>query len=95
MELRTDLMDTQVCICSAAVPPLFSDNFDFQTREDFVRGILMNEEILGSTLYYYLLPNSEYAASVTSWFNYQSVTYVFLLLLIIKCLRCASFHTMF
>lgn len=75
VELRTDLMDTQVCVCSASVPPLFSDNFDFQTKDDFVRGILMNEEILGSTLYYYLLPHSQYAASVTNWFNYQSITH--------------------
>lgn len=27
------------------VAELFTDNFDYQTREDFVRGILVNEEV--------------------------------------------------
>ena len=27
------------------VPQLFTDNFDYQTRDDFVRGILVNEEV--------------------------------------------------
>lgn len=28
------------------VAELFTDNFDYQTRDDFVRGILVNEEVL-------------------------------------------------
>ena len=28
------------------VPPLFTDNFDYQTKDDFVRGILINEEVI-------------------------------------------------
>lgn len=27
------------------VAQLFTDNFDYQTRNDFVRGILVNEEV--------------------------------------------------
>lgn len=75
LDIRCDLLDTRVCICSLSVPPLFSDNFDFQTRDDFVRGLLMNEEILASTVYTYILPSSEYAASVTSWQNYHSISH--------------------
>lgn len=34
------------------VPPqvaqLFTDNFDYQTRDDFVRGLLVNEEVRNS-----------------------------------------------
>ena len=27
------------------VPQLFTDNFDYQTKDDFVRGIIINEEV--------------------------------------------------
>jgi translation initiation factor eIF-2B subunit epsilon len=66
-------METGVAICSVAVPPLFSDNFDFQTKDDFIRGLLMNDEILESSVYCYYLPNAEYAASATSWDTYHSI----------------------
>ncbi|XP_021936996.1 translation initiation factor eIF-2B subunit epsilon isoform X3 [Zootermopsis nevadensis] len=75
VELRYDLQDTHVAVCSPAVPPLFSDNFDFQTRDDFVRGLLMNEEILGSTIYWYKLDEAQYAAHVSNWQMYQSVSH--------------------
>ena len=67
MELRHSLQDTCVAICSPAVPPLFSDNFDFETRDDFVRGLLINEEILASTIYWYILDQSDYAVHVANW----------------------------
>lgn len=73
VSVMNNLRDTQIAICSPAVLPLFSDNFDFQTHFDFVRGLLMNEEILGSTLYWYELKNNEYAAKVSNWNMYQSV----------------------
>ncbi|XP_054276313.1 translation initiation factor eIF-2B subunit epsilon-like [Macrosteles quadrilineatus] len=75
MTLRSDLLDTQVCVCSVAVPPLFSDNFDFQSKDDFVRGLLVNEEILASSIYAYILPGSQYAATVNSWAHYQDITH--------------------
>lgn len=30
---------------SPQVAQLFTDNFDYQTRDDFVRGLLVNEEV--------------------------------------------------
>ena len=43
--MRHDLLDCQVAICSPVVPTLFTDNFDYLTREDFIKGILENEEV--------------------------------------------------
>ncbi|XP_069685017.1 translation initiation factor eIF2B subunit epsilon [Periplaneta americana] len=74
VQLRNSLLDTHVAVCSPAVPPLFSDNFDFQTRDDFVRGLLINEEILASTIYWYKLQEDQYATHVSSWKMYQSVS---------------------
>lgn len=37
------------------VPQLFTDNFDYQTRDDFVRGILVNEEVDLEAYFTYLL----------------------------------------
>lgn len=69
-----NLKDTHIAICSASVLPLFTDNFDFQTRDDFVRGLLINEEILGSTIYWHLIKGSQYGAAVTNWRMYQTVS---------------------
>lgn len=74
IDIYNDVIDTHVSICSVSVLPLFSDNFDFQTREDFIKGLLMNEEILASSLAAYCLSDREYAASVNSWHMYKNVT---------------------
>ncbi|XP_026747180.1 translation initiation factor eIF-2B subunit epsilon [Trichoplusia ni] len=73
VKLHHNLADANIALCSPSVPPLFSDNFDFQTRDDFVHGILINEEILASSLYYTLLKGNQYAAAVTNWKTYQTV----------------------
>lgn len=71
--LHHNLVDANIAMCSPSVPPLFSDNFDFQTIKDFIHGILINEDILASSLYYTLLKGNQYAASVTNWKIYQTV----------------------
>ncbi|KAM3967996.1 eukaryotic translation initiation factor 2B subunit epsilon [Aphomia sociella] len=73
VKLHHNLADANIALCSPSVPPLFSDNFDFQTRDDFIHGILINEEILASSLYYVLLKNDQYAAAVTNWKTYQII----------------------
>lgn len=74
VNIRRDLCETNVAICSTAVPPLFADNFDFQTKDDFVKGLLINEEILNSTLYAHVVDDG-YVNEVFDWPSYQKVTH--------------------
>lgn len=53
--------------------PLFSDNFDYQTKDDFVRGLLMNEEIIGSTIYCNILNGNNFGGAVSNWRMYQAL----------------------
>lgn len=73
VELRHDLADPEIAICAPSVLSLFADNFDFETRDDFIRGLLMNEEILASTIYVAELPSQQYAAKVKNWQMYRIV----------------------
>lgn len=45
VDIRYDLIDTHISICTAEVPMLFSGNFDYQTMSDFVRGVLLQDEV--------------------------------------------------
>ncbi|XP_050437078.1 translation initiation factor eIF-2B subunit epsilon [Adelges cooleyi] len=74
VEIRRDLLETNIAICSTAVPPLFADNFDFQTKDDFIKGLLINEEILNSTLYVHII-NNGYVSEVDDWPSYQKVSH--------------------
>lgn len=73
VRVRRDLVETNIAICSAAVPPLFADNFDFQTKDDFIKGLLINEEILNSTLYVHVVDGG-YVNEVYDWPSYQKVS---------------------
>lgn len=75
VSLRHDLKDTRISICSSSVLPLFSDNFDFQTRDDFIRGLLMNEEILGNTIYCHLVKGNQFGGTIRNWRSYQTIRY--------------------
>ncbi|CAJ0965341.1 unnamed protein product, partial [Ranitomeya imitator] len=72
IELRHDLLDCHISICSPQVAELFTDNFDYQTN-DFVRGILVNEEILGNQIHLYVT-QEEYGARVSNLSMYEAVT---------------------
>lgn len=67
------MKDTHISICSSAVLPLFTDNFDFQTKDDFTKGLLMNEEIMGSSLYCHTLKGNQYGGAVANWRTYQAI----------------------
>ncbi|XP_050295224.1 translation initiation factor eIF-2B subunit epsilon isoform X2 [Anthonomus grandis grandis] len=74
LSIHHNIKDTHIAICSSSVLPLFSDNFDFQTRDDFIRGLLMNEEIMGSTVYCNILKGSDYGGAVLNWRSYQALS---------------------
>lgn len=71
--LHHDLMDPQIVICGPTVMPLFSDNFDYESLDQFIGGQLMKEDIVSSTIYMVELAE-EYAAKVSSWSTYQMVS---------------------
>lgn len=45
LQLRYDLLDCHVTMCAAMIPSLLSDNFDYQSLDDLVHGVLGNEEV--------------------------------------------------
>ncbi|XP_013418621.1 translation initiation factor eIF-2B subunit epsilon-like [Lingula anatina] len=73
IQLRYDLLDCHISICSPLVPQLFTDNFDYQTSDDFVRGILVSEEILGNTIHMKVVEEG-YAARVSNLQMYDAVS---------------------
>lgn len=73
VSLRHDLQDCHLAVCSPHVPPIFADNFDYQTRLDFVRGILEHEEIMGNSIYTHI-SDSCYAASASNLVMYDAVS---------------------
>ncbi|XP_067898859.1 translation initiation factor eIF-2B subunit epsilon [Heterodontus francisci] len=73
IEIRHDLLDCHISICSPQVAELFTDNFDYQTRDDFVRGILVNEEILGNQMHMHVTAN-EYGVRVSNLLMYEAVS---------------------
>lgn len=72
-EIRHDVLDCHISICSPQVAELFTDNFDYQTRNDFVKGILVNEEILGNQIHIYITKDG-YGARVSNLLMYDSVS---------------------
>lgn len=73
IEVHYDLLDCHISICSPSVPQLFSDNFDYQTRHHFIRGILVNEDILGNHIYTHII-SDQYAARVCNFNTYDAVS---------------------
>jgi translation initiation factor eIF-2B subunit epsilon len=61
---RNDLVEAQIYLCSPYVLHMFTDNFDYNTMADFVRGVLAEEEVAGYTVYIDLIKkkfNSHYS----------------------------------
>ncbi len=73
VDLHYDVLDCHVSICAPTVPQLFSDNFDYQSRHHFIRGILVNEEILGNHIYTHFI-SDQYAARVSNFRTYDAVS---------------------
>ena len=73
INIHYDLADCNIYICSPQVAPLFTDNFDYQTLDDFVRGILVNEEILGDQIRSCVMA-SGYSSRVSDLHMYNAIT---------------------
>lgn len=73
VNIRYDVLDCHVTVCAPTVPQLFSDNFDYQTRHHFIRGILVNEEIMGNHIYTHFI-SDQYAARVSNLRTYDAIS---------------------
>ncbi|OQV19096.1 Translation initiation factor eIF-2B subunit epsilon [Hypsibius exemplaris] len=73
VEIRCDILDCHISICSPQVPPLFTDNFDYLTRDDFISGILEHEEVQGNTIHCFVL-QAGYTARISNLHMYDTVS---------------------
>ncbi|CAF1338764.1 unnamed protein product [Rotaria sordida] len=67
-------LDCHVAVCSPDVLHLFKDNFDYSTINEFVKGIVRDEEIAGHTIYSYLYETG-YFLSVHNLRLYMKATF--------------------
>ncbi|KAI0673089.1 nucleotide-diphospho-sugar transferase [Trametes maxima] len=73
VEIRNDLIDCSIDVCSVEVPSLFQDNFDYgDIRRDFVYGVLTSD-LLMKNIYCYVAKDG-YAARVADTRSYDAVS---------------------
>ncbi|KAI5122066.1 hypothetical protein M0805_006049 [Coniferiporia weirii] len=73
IEIRNDLIDCYIDVCSLEVPSLFQDNFDYQDiRRDFVHGVLTSD-LLMKNIYCHVITDG-YAARVKDTKSYASIS---------------------
>ncbi|CAI4219589.1 unnamed protein product [Parascedosporium putredinis] len=71
-EVRADLIDPQIDICTPAALALWSDSFDYEMpRRDFLNGVLKDWELNGKCIYAEIIEEG-YAARATSLPMYES-----------------------
>ncbi|VDM34051.1 unnamed protein product [Hydatigera taeniaeformis] len=70
VSIRSNLLDTHVLVCSSHIPPLFQDNFDYDSIDDLVNGIITNEEIMGYIVNIQFAPSSEIIIPVAPCLSY-------------------------
>ena len=74
INVRDDLTDCYIDICSQDVLAAWSDNFDFTSlRKSLLRGVLKDYETYGKTIHTYIV-RDRYAARVKSIRTYDAVT---------------------
>ncbi|TEB31258.1 nucleotide-diphospho-sugar transferase [Coprinellus micaceus] len=77
VEVRYDLIDCGIDVCSSEVPSLFQDNFDYlDIRRDFVHGVLTSDLLMKNIHIY--VEKDGYAARVQDTKSYESVRFTFL-----------------
>lgn len=67
------VQDPGIAMCSEVVPSLFSDNFDYGTRDSLIRGIIEQEELLDYAIACEVL-DSGYATRASSLPLYEKVS---------------------
>jgi NDP-sugar pyrophosphorylase family protein len=74
LDIRQDLIDCGIDICTPDVLALWSDNFDFQApRKGFLHSVLKDYELNGKTIHTHIVAN-HYAARVRNLNAYDSVS---------------------
>lgn len=74
IEIRQDLIDCGIDICTPDVLALWSDNFDFQApRKGFLHSVLKDYELNGKTIHTHIV-SEYYAARVRNLNAYDSVS---------------------
>ncbi|MCJ1271579.1 hypothetical protein MMC22_011481 [Lobaria immixta] len=74
LEVREDLIDCYIDICTPEVLSLWSDNFDYQSvRQGFLSEVLKDYELTRKTIHTYVVVD-QYAARVQSLRAYNAVT---------------------
>ncbi|KAF2195300.1 heat shock transcription factor 2 [Zopfia rhizophila CBS 207.26] len=74
VEIRQDLIDCGIDICTPDVLALWSDNFDFQApRKGFLHSVLKDYELNGKTIHTHIVTD-HYAARVRNLHAYDSVS---------------------
>lgn len=74
VEVRTDLIDCGIDICTPDVLALWSDNFDYEApRKGFLHSVLKDYELNGKTIHAQITHNG-YAARVRDFRAYDSVS---------------------
>lgn len=74
LEIREDLIDCYIDICTPEVLSLWSDNFDYQSiRQSFLSEVLKDYELTRKTIHTYVVVD-QYAARVQSLRAYNAVT---------------------
>lgn len=74
LDIRQDLIDCRIDICTPEVLSLWSDSFDYQApRKHFLFGVLKDYELNGKTLHTHIIKEN-YAARVHSLKAYDAVS---------------------
>jgi translation initiation factor eIF-2B subunit epsilon len=77
LEIRTDLLDVGIDLCSPEVLARFSDEFDYRDirREFVVNSVSEEEEGLQNKLYAHIVPTATYAARIHDARTYHAVSH--------------------
>ncbi|KAI5286010.1 Translation initiation factor eIF-2B subunit epsilon [Ascosphaera aggregata] len=75
LDIRGDLIDTSIDICTPEVLGLWSDSFDYQTpRTQFLYGVLKDYELNGKTIHTHIIKDTYYSARMQSLKAYDAIS---------------------